>query len=198
MAHGVNDDLVFGDFIKDEIGIGRGWQTSDRRVIGARADQRMNRQKADESLNAGLDTLCSLWRMGGDVVENRLKIGKCRSSVANLHRPCFAHMVRTCSSVAKSPRAAASLDKAIVACSSAVKAIGGSASPANCNTSRAISSCVSGGSLRAASTARSSNFVMNKRYTFRDGDGSKNGATFCTGILHQRSSFEIIALSLGA
>jgi hypothetical protein len=57
MAHGVNDDLLFGGFVKDEIGIGRGWQTPDRRVIGARADQRVNRQKADENLNAGLNTL---------------------------------------------------------------------------------------------------------------------------------------------
>jgi len=55
MAHGVNDDLSFGDFVKDEIGIGRGWQSPDRRVIGARADQRMNRQKADERLKAGLN-----------------------------------------------------------------------------------------------------------------------------------------------
>ena len=66
--------------------------------------------------------------MGGDVIEDRAKIGKCRKGVTKPHRPCLAHTARTCSSVANSPRAAAAFDAATAACSSAVSGTAGSSS----------------------------------------------------------------------
>ena len=45
MAHGMNNDLVFANFVKDEVGIGRDWQSADRGVVGARADERVIRQE---------------------------------------------------------------------------------------------------------------------------------------------------------
>ena len=56
--------------------------------------------------------------MDGDVIEDRAKIGKGRKSVAKPHRPCLAHTARTCSSVANSPRAAATFEAVMAACSS--------------------------------------------------------------------------------
>ncbi len=118
---------------------------------------------------------------GTSLFEMSLSAGA--DQLANILRySCFAHAARTCSSVANSPRAAASFEEAIAARSSTVRVTAGISSPASCNTSRAISSCVSGGRLRAASTARSSNFVMGKAYAFRNGAGSKKGASFHTGL----------------
>jgi hypothetical protein len=64
VAYGVNDDLVFGGFVKDEKGIGRGRQAPDRRVIGACANERVNRQKTGGGVNARLNTLCALRGVG--------------------------------------------------------------------------------------------------------------------------------------
>jgi hypothetical protein len=93
-------------------------------------------------------------RMDGDVIEDRAKIGKGRKSVAKPHRPCLAHTVRTCSSVANSPRAAAAFEAVMAACSSGVSETGGSSSaPLSRSTTRAMSSCASAGRPRAAASA---------------------------------------------
>lgn len=55
MAHGMNDDRIICDFVKDYIGVGTRRQPPDRGVIGARADQGVSRQNANERLNAGLN-----------------------------------------------------------------------------------------------------------------------------------------------
>src|SRR6202035_6066675 len=79
-----------------------------------------------EGVDAGLNPPRALWRVGGDVIEDRAKVGKSRKGVAKLHRPCLAHTARTCSSVANSPRAAAAFEAAIAVCSSGVSGTCGS------------------------------------------------------------------------
>ncbi|MGC1891452.1 MAG: hypothetical protein WA709_36155, partial [Stellaceae bacterium] len=87
--------------------------------------------------------------MDGDVIEDRAKIGKGRKSVAKPHRPCLAHTVRTCSSVANSPRAAAAFEAVMAASSSGVSEAGGSSSaPLSRSTTRAMSSCASAEAAR--------------------------------------------------
>jgi hypothetical protein len=172
----MNNDLVSDDFIKDEVGIRRDGQPADRGIVGASANERIVRQERDESLNARLNASRGFWGTRRDAVEHDLQVGECGAGVAYFQRLCFAQTARTSLSVANSPHAAAARDAAIAVRSSAVKAIRTPSPPASCSTSRAISSCISGGRLRAASTARSSRVVMQREYaSHRRGESQKNG-----------------------
>src|SRR5208283_790483 len=113
----------------------------------------MKQQKLDSDLNAGVNTSGTLRRLGADVVEDQAEGGDGPTGVAEFHKACFAHTARTWSSVANSPRAAAACEVAIAARSSGESAAGGASSvPARRRTTRAMSSCVAGGRLRAASS----------------------------------------------
>jgi len=35
-------------------------------------------------------------RLGRDMVEDRVEVGKSRQRVAKIHKPCLAHAARTC------------------------------------------------------------------------------------------------------
>jgi hypothetical protein len=37
-----------------------------------------------------------MWQMGGNVIEDRTKVGERRNSIARFHRPCLAQVARTC------------------------------------------------------------------------------------------------------
>src|SRR5665213_519080 len=107
MPDGMNDDLGLRGLVENQIGMRCRRQATDRRIVCAAPDVRMKQEKVGESLNTGLNPLCALWRMRGDVVEDRLQVSEGRKGVAEPHRPCLAHTACTCSSVANSPRAAA-------------------------------------------------------------------------------------------
>src|SRR6202035_1983863 len=154
MTDRVNNDFGLSDFIKDEVRIRQRRQPTNGRILGANADMWMTCEKLDDALYTGLDAICALRRMLGNIVEDQTKIGKCRGRVANLHRPCLAQMERTCSSEANSPRAAAALELAMAARSSSDSGTGcASPPPASSSTMRAMSSCASGGRSRNASSA---------------------------------------------
>jgi hypothetical protein len=53
MAHGMNDDLGFCGFVKNDVGIGRCRQTADDGIIRPGADVGMKQEKVDNSLNPG-------------------------------------------------------------------------------------------------------------------------------------------------
>src|SRR5713226_7731326 len=161
MPHGMNDDLGLRGLVENQIGVRRRRHPADGRIVRAAAHVRMLQQKVGEGPNAGLNAPRALRRMGGDVIEDRAKVGKGRKGIAKPHRPCLAHTARTCSSVANSPRAAAAFEAVIAACSSGVSGTGGSSSPpASRRTTRAMASCAAAGRLRAASSARSRSFVI--------------------------------------
>jgi hypothetical protein len=64
----------------------------------------MQQEQISEGFDAGLNPPGTLWRMGGDVIEDRPELTKSRKGVAEPHRPCLAHTARTSSSLANSPR----------------------------------------------------------------------------------------------
>jgi hypothetical protein len=82
MPEGVNDDLGLRDLIENQIRVRGGGHPTDRRVVCALADMRIEQKKVGNGLNAGLNPPRGLWRMGGDVIEDRAKIGKGRQRVA--------------------------------------------------------------------------------------------------------------------
>jgi hypothetical protein len=124
MANGMNDNLGFGNFVENQIRLGRCTQTTNNRIVRPNTDVRMSQQKIDDALQASLNTLRPSWRMCGNIVEDRVEFGKRRKGIAELHSPCLAQTARTCSSVANSPRLAAAFDAAIAFRSSVESAIG--------------------------------------------------------------------------
>jgi len=91
------------------------------------------REKGNRGLQPVHDVLRALWRALLDIGENRLKLLGGAARVADLHRPYFAHMARTSSSVANSPRSASASEASRSASSSAVDGIGVCSMPANCS-----------------------------------------------------------------
>jgi hypothetical protein len=82
MANGVNDDLVRRGLVENQVRIRGGGHPTDRRVVCAATDIRVEQKKVGNGLNAGLNPPRALWRMGGDVIEDRAEIGKSRQRVA--------------------------------------------------------------------------------------------------------------------
>ena len=60
MAHGMDDDFCFCNFIKNEIGIRGRREATDGEIICAGADAGMKQEKVNNSLNASLNALGSL------------------------------------------------------------------------------------------------------------------------------------------
>ena len=161
----MDDDLILADLIEHEIRVARGRHTANQRIICPPANPWMDEQEIDHSLKMDLNPPGALRRMCSDVIQDRLKIGKGRAGVAELHSLCFAHTPRMSESVANSPRAAAAFERSMADRSSEDNSTyGWSSAPASCSTRRAISSCTCGDSVRAASTARSNRSVMYKLY----------------------------------
>ena len=154
MSHAVNDDFALRRLVENQIGVRRHDQPADCRIVRACPDERVQRQEIDEGFDTRLNPRRPLRGMRGDGVERLVQFSERQKGITDLHKPCFAHTVRTWSSEANSPRAAAPLEAAIAARSLALEGIGGSSLPASCNTRRAISSCAAAGRPRAASTAR--------------------------------------------
>jgi len=115
-------------------------------------------------LNPRVDAPSAGWRARGNVIENLIEVGEGREGVTKSHRPCLAHVARTCSSVANSPRAAAAFDRAMAARSSAESGTGwpSISRPARASMARAISSCAAGESWRTALSASSSSLLMGR------------------------------------
>src|SRR5262245_13996950 len=164
VPHRMNDDLILCCFVEDEIGIRGRRHAPDAGIIRPHSRMRVPEQQINDAPDASLDACRSLRRTCGDVVEDRCKIGKRGKRIAQPHRPCLAHNAQTCSSLANSPRAAASLERAIASRSSTERATGaGCSEPESWMMTRAISSCSSGGRSRTASSALSRSFVMQQR-----------------------------------
>jgi hypothetical protein len=62
---------------------------ADRRIVRAAARIRVQQQQIRERSDAGLNPPGTLWRMGGDVIEDRAELGKSRKGAADPHRPCL-------------------------------------------------------------------------------------------------------------
>src|ERR1051325_7669803 len=136
----MDNDFGVGRFVKDEIRVRRRVQAANNRISGADPDMRMRRKKVDDRLGARLNAFGALRRMRGDVIKCRAEIGQGRKGITDLHRPCLAQVARTCSSVANSPRSAATLERAIAVRSSAESATGSVSLPASSRRMRARSS----------------------------------------------------------
>jgi hypothetical protein len=52
MTNGMDDDLVFGGFVEDEIGTRRHRHAPDDWIVRASADAGMQQQEIDDGLNA--------------------------------------------------------------------------------------------------------------------------------------------------
>src|SRR5262249_5185180 len=120
--------LVLRGFVEDEVGIRRSCQATDGWITGPTTDIGVCQEQVDDVLNSPLNALSALRRGCSNMLEDGGQIGKCPTGVTEPHGTCFAQPARTSSSVANSPRAASSLDAAIAARSSSVRAIGGASS----------------------------------------------------------------------
>jgi hypothetical protein len=149
-------------FVENQIGVGRGCHAADRRIVRRRSDPWVFQQQVGDCLDPRLYPDCSLGRPICDVSQNLFEISERWDRVAEPHSPYLAQTARTWSSVANSPRAAAALERAMAARSSAVSGTGSSltASPASASIVRAMPSCSSAGSCRTASRACSSRLVI--------------------------------------
>ena len=113
MAHRVNDDFVFANFIKNKIGIRQNSYPPDDRIIRSYSREQVTQQQFDNGTDASLNARYSLGCPFGYVIENDFKIGQRRSRIAQPHTPCFNHTARTSSSLAIAPAAAADLERVI-------------------------------------------------------------------------------------
>jgi len=80
----VDDNLITAYFVKDKIRVRRDGETTNAWTIRAGADKGMKRQDVDDRPDPRLNAFGSLRRMGGDVIEDRAKIGERRKRVAQL------------------------------------------------------------------------------------------------------------------
>jgi hypothetical protein len=89
MTNGVNDDLGFGSLVENEMRIRQCRHAPDGRVVRAGADARMQQQKIDDRLNAGLHAAGTLRGTSRDVTEDRVEVGKSREGVAKPSQAVF-------------------------------------------------------------------------------------------------------------
>jgi hypothetical protein len=85
----MNDDLGLSGLVENQIGVRRRRHATDSRIVRASADVGMQQQKIGDSLNAGLNPPRALRRMGGDVIEDRAKVGKGRKGIARSSQTVF-------------------------------------------------------------------------------------------------------------
>lgn len=78
MTDAVNNHLIVGCLVKDEIGVGRCRHPAQRRIARACADERMQQQEIDHRLDAGFDAQRALRRLAVDMIEDRRKLGQRR------------------------------------------------------------------------------------------------------------------------
>lgn len=64
MAHGVNNDLVIGSLVEDEVRIGRRRHAPSGWVVGRCAGQRILQEQIGDGANSGMDALGSLGASG--------------------------------------------------------------------------------------------------------------------------------------
>src|SRR5579863_7671293 len=78
VTDGMNNDLGFSRFVKDEKRVGGYQQPLDTGIVRASADVGTPQQEFGERLDAGLDPPRALRRVSCDVVQNRVQIGESR------------------------------------------------------------------------------------------------------------------------
>ena len=76
MANGVDDDLVSGDLIEDEIRIGRCRYAANAWIGRRRADIGILHEQVDDGANAGLHVARALRGPADDVVEDLIEISE--------------------------------------------------------------------------------------------------------------------------
>ena len=127
MAQGDDHNLIFNlrHFIENQVRVRRRRDEPQSWIVRERPRKRMLRKQGNNLLDPNLHLARPLRRTYGNVVEQFSQFAGSSGGIANPHRPCFAQMARTCSSVANSRRAASPRDLANEAFSSAVNIIPG-------------------------------------------------------------------------
>jgi hypothetical protein len=67
MPHGMNDKLVVGGFVENNIRIGRGRHAADCGIIRARTHERMLHKRIDHQVNAAFDARRAFFASWGDM-----------------------------------------------------------------------------------------------------------------------------------
>ncbi|OWV65908.1 hypothetical protein ATY75_09820 [Rhizobium sp. N122] len=75
MAHGMDDNFGFGDFIKVEVGVRDRRQAANGRVFGALADERLLGKFFDQEFDTLPYTACALRRTRVEISGNVFQVG---------------------------------------------------------------------------------------------------------------------------
>src|SRR5437867_8143520 len=65
MPDGMNDNFGVRGLVENQIGVRRRHHSADGRIVSAAADVGILYQQFSDGLNAGLDPVRALWRLGG-------------------------------------------------------------------------------------------------------------------------------------
>ncbi len=170
MADRNNHDIFRQELVVEGVGIGRCEQATHARFFRQWARKRMTAKQLCQIHDALLYAAGAIGRMGCDVVERRFELGQRLRRIAEPHKPCFRQTAATSVSVANSRRPAWPSEVARDARSSGDSAIHAGSFRAAARINPASSSCLSGGSARAASSAILKSSVMSQSYRTMPGD----------------------------
>ena len=82
MAHAMNDDLVLGRLIKNQVRIGRGNHPPQTALAGKLTGMGMPQQEIDNDLNACLNTTSALRRPLLDIGQHLIEFGSSPQGIA--------------------------------------------------------------------------------------------------------------------
>ena len=78
MPHGMDDEVVACDLVKDQVRVGRCVDAADGLIVRLYSDVRMRQQQIDNCLDAGVNSRGSLRRTPYDVMQDGFEIGEGR------------------------------------------------------------------------------------------------------------------------
>src|SRR3984893_664313 len=125
MANAVNDDPGRVRPIEDYIWVRIYHKTQQIALVRGPSAGGVVCEQINHALQPSLDALGATRRPGFNVVQNLGHLPERPACVADFHSPCFAHIARTSSSVANSPRSASASEASMSAASSGVSSSGG-------------------------------------------------------------------------
>src|SRR6266481_2403978 len=120
MSNAVNDDPGRVRSIEDDVRVRTYHEAAEIALVGGASAIGMVGEQINDALQPCFYVLRTARRPGFNVIQNLGHLPERPAGVADFHRPCFAHMARTSSSVANSARSASASEASRSASSSAV------------------------------------------------------------------------------
>jgi len=153
--------------IINQIWVGMREEATNARARSCAPGVRMLFEEGNNGYEAIPDLSSPLRRSLLNVGEGSINLRQSPACIADVHRPCFAHIARTSSGVASSPRSISASASAKSASSAGVSWIGGWSTPASCSMTRASSSCRASGRAATVLKASSRRRVMQQLYHWK-------------------------------